>query len=148
MSSFFRCFRCRVSHHTSAPINITHRAMAVSNKVQTKTTFVRSLASKDSQMHSKKSRTHARTPRPPRDQRCNIRGGGGIPVPLDADVFCRPQPTAAAVVVTAAFARQDVVFQTLLLDFVSISGIPNASTFNNLFQSVTKSTTHSLSLTL
>lgn len=70
-------------------------------------------------------------------------------MPLDADVFFRPQPAAAAaVVVTAAFARQDVVFQTLLLDFVSISGIPNASTFNNLFQSVTKSTTHSLSLTL
>lgn len=68
-------------------------------------------------------------------------------MPLDADVFFRPQPAAAAVV-TAAFARQDVVFQTLLLDFVSISGIPNASTFNNLFQSVTKSTTHSLSLTL
>lgn len=150
MSSLLRCFRCRVSHHTSAPINITHRGRWPQIRYRPKPrSFARLQARTRKCIQKNLART--RTPRPPKDQRCNIRGVEGFRCRWMLMFFFRPQPAATAasvVVVTAAFVRQDVVFQTLLLGFVSISGIPNASTFNNLFQSVTKSTTHSLSLTL
>lgn len=152
MSSLLRCFRCRVSHHTSAPINITHRGRWPQIRYRPKPrSFARSQARTRKCIQKKISHAHAHHGHR-RIRDVTSAGMEGFRCRWMLMFVFRPQPAAATapvvVVVTAAFVRQDVVFQTLLLGFVSISGIPNASTFNNLFQSVTKSTTHSLSLTL